>query len=431
MGLHRQGVCNLFADPYLCGMVTPALWVEIPDNSDFTADNLPFGIFSAAGRPRRVGIAVGDRIVDLAAVAEEGLWQAVDSAVWQQSSLNAFIRLGKTVTTGVRQQVQQWLCEEESPLRDKPALWVDQCDAQLHLPIAIGDYTDFYSSIEHATNVGKLFRDPDRALLPNWRHLPVAYHGRSSSIVPGGMAIRRPYGQVLPAGSEVPQLQPTDRLDFELETAFVIGRDSTLGQPISTAEAADHIFGMLLFNDWSARDIQKWEYVPLGPFLGKNFASSLSPWVVTMEALAPFRVSGAVQEPPVLPYLTYNGLHHYDIQLEVGIEPADGAETIVTRSNARYMYWNIVQQLAHHTVNGCNVRIGDLLASGTISGYTPDSYGSMLELSLGGSRSVDLGGGQARTFIQDYDSVILRGYAQKGKLRVGFGEVRTQVLPAL
>ncbi|MCL4156004.1 UNVERIFIED_CONTAM: hypothetical protein GTU68_042515, partial [Idotea baltica] len=275
------------------------------------------------------------------------------------------------------------------------------------------------------------FRDPANALLPNWRHIPVGYHGRASSIIVSGTPIRRPKGQIMPKDATQPVYQPSGRLDFELEMAFIIGKNSELGDQISTNDAEDYIFGMTLFNDWSARDIQKWEYVPLGPFLGKSFASSMSPWIVTMDALEPFRIAGPVQEPKVLPYLEYEGNKNYDIALEVIIEPEGGEENIVSRSNYKYMYWNMAQQLAHHTVNGCNMNIGDMLASGTISGKDENSYGSMLEIAWAGSKPLTLSDGTQRVFIKDHDSVIMRGHGEKDGMRVGFGEVRSKVLPAL
>jgi fumarylacetoacetase len=298
------------------------------------------------------------------------------------------------------------------------------------LPVKIGDYTDFYSSLEHATNVGKMFRDPENALLPNWKHLPVGYHGRASSIVPSGTPIFRPKGQFKDPEMEKPEFGPSKRLDFELEMAFVIGKPTKMGDSVSTEDAEDYIFGMVLFNDWSARDIQAWEYVPLGPFLGKNFASSISPWIVTLEALEPFRVSGPKQEPEVLPYLQYKTDHAFDINLEVLIQPEGLKATKVCSSNFKYMYWNIAQQLAHHTINGCNINVGDMMASGTISGPTEDSFGSMLELSWKGAKPVLLEEGGERRFIQDGDSVIMKSYAEKDGIRVGFGEVEGKVLPA-
>ena len=301
----------------------------------------------------------------------------------------------------------------------------------MHMPIKVGDYTDFYSSIEHATNIGTMFRNPKNALLPNWKHLPVGYHGRASSIVVSGEEINRPKGQVLINNSENPIFQESSRVDFELEMGFIIGKNSKLGYSISTKNAEDYIFGKVLFNDWSARDIQKWEYVPLGPFLAKSFASSISPWVVTLEALEPFRVAGPKQTPKVLPYLNFNGDKNYDINLEVSIQPEQHKETTVSVSNFKFMYWNMCQQLAHHTSNGCNLNVGDMMASGTISGKDEKSYGSMLELSWAGSKPVDLGSGNSRKFIEDNDTVIIKGYCKKEEVRVGFGEVRTKILKSI
>ncbi|WP_273444738.1 fumarylacetoacetase [Neolewinella agarilytica] len=398
----------------------------IPPNSDFTLHNLPWGIFSMPGESPRVGIAVGDQILDMSKVGEMGLFD-FDTSVFYEDVLNPFMALGKEVTNGARTQVQEWLRNKDGPLTNRPDLFEDRLAATMHLPVRIGDYTDFYSSIEHATNVGKLYRDPDNALLPNWRHLPVGYHGRASSIVVSGTPIRRPSGQVKTKAMDTPEFRASQNLDFELEMGFIIGKDSTLGEPISTAEAEDYIFGLVLFNDWSARDIQKWEYVPLGPFLGKNFASSMSPWVVPLEALEPFRIAGPVQDPEVLPYLQTEGLNNYDIKLEVSITPKGGPETIVSRSNFGYMYWNMAQQLAHHTVNGCNVRVGDLMASGTISGKDAASYGSLLEISEGGKKPFLLADGTPRTFLEDGDTVVMRGWGEKGDIRIGFGVVSGQI----
>lgn len=404
-------------------------WVSIPNNSDFSIHNLPFGVFSIGNSTKSLGIAIGAHIVDLHYWSQLGCFKEItlQNDVFAAETLNNFISLGKTVTNAIRNKVQEILCNPESPLKNDPRALVAQSEATMHLPVAIGDYTDFYSSIEHATNVGKMFRDPANALLPNWRHLPVGYHGRASSIVVSGTPIRRPHGQVLPKGEEIPVFQASARLDFELEMAFIIGKESALGDAISTTAAEDYIFGMVLFNDWSARDIQQWEYVPLGPFLGKNFGSSISPWVVTLEALAPFRVQGPAQEPQPLPYLESAGMNNYDIALEVAIQPEDALETIVSRSNFKYMYWNMAQQLAHHTVNGCNVRVGDMMASGTISGHTEDSYGSMLELSWMGTKPLKMADGSERTFIRNNDTVIMRGVASRGDVRVGFGEVSGKI----
>ena len=402
--------------------------INIPENSDFSIHNIPFGIFSAKDKSPRAGVAIGEHILDLAAVAELDVFN-FNTAVLEREDLNDFIALGKEITSKVRTDIQAWLQDDNSILAGKPELFVKQSEAQMHMPVCVGDYTDFYSSIEHATNVGKMFRDPENALLPNWKHIPVGYHGRASSIIVSGQPIHRPKGQTLPKDSNTPVFGPTQRLDFELEMGFVIGRNTKLGDSLSTKDAEDYIFGLVLFNDWSARDIQKWEYVPLGPFLAKNFASSISPWIVTLDALEPFRVAGPKQEPKVLPYLEYEGDKNYNITLEVGITPEGGEETTVCRSNFKYMYWNMAQQLAHHTVNGCNIHIGDMMASGTISGKDENSYGSMLELAWMGTKPLKMKDGSERKFINDGDTVTLRGFAKKGDIRVGFGEVSTKVLP--
>lgn len=404
-------------------------WVSIPKNSDFSIYNLPFGIFSVNHGVPNAGIAIGEQIVDLSALADLGLL-AISGTYFRKATLNDFIGLGKKITNKVRLDVQRLLILENSPLKDHPEVFLAQNEVKMHLPVHIGDYTDFYSSIEHATNVGKMFRDPEHALLPNWKHIPVGYHGRASSIVVSGTDIYRPMGQVMSKKAEKPVFKASGRLDFELEMGFIIGKSTKLGERISTKKASEHIFGLVLFNDWSARDIQKWEYVPLGPFLGKSFASSISPWIVTMEALEPFKVSGPKQNPKVLSYLEYEGSHNYDIQLEVGIQPKGVEEQVVSTSNFKYMYWNMLQQLAHHTVNGCNVNVGDLMASGTISGKNESSYGSMLEISWGGKKTIQMKDGSERTFIEDYDTITLRGFAEKEGIRVGFGEVNGTILPS-
>ena len=407
--------------------------VDIPPSSDFSIHNLPFGIFSIGRKKTRVGIAIGDYILDLYAVAELGHFAdlQIPKKVFNSEYLNDFIALGKVKTNEVRRIVSELLADENSPLKNQVAVLENRLEATMHLPIKVGDYTDFYSSMEHATNIGKMFRDPENALLPNWKHLPVGYHGRASSIIVSGQPIRRPKGQTIPKGATQPVFKPSARLDFELEMGFVIGKESNLGQPISTSKAEDYIFGLVLFNDWSARDIQKWEYVPLGPFLGKSFASSISPWVVPLEAFDPFRVAGPIQAPKVLPYLQYKGLRNYNINLTVGIVPEEGTEQVVCQSNFKYMYWNMSQQLAHHTINGCNVNVGDLMASGTISGKDKNSYGSMLELSWSGTKPLSMNDGSTRTFIEDGDTVVMRGYAEKDGIRVGFGEVSGKILPAI
>jgi len=408
-------------------------WVLIPENSDFTINNIPFGIFSTSSTQPRVGVAIGEQVIDLVMVSRLGVFEQlnIDEGVFENNYLNSFIGLGKKKTSKVRGLIQRELSSETSVLRNVNGIFLPQSEVIMHLPVNIGDYTDFYSSIEHATNVGMMFRDPENALLPNWKHLPVGYHGRASSIVLSDQKIHRPKGQVLLPNSDSPEFRASNRVDFELEMGFIIGKNSTLGESISVEKAKNYIFGKVLFNDWSARDIQKWEYVPLGPFLAKSFASSMSPWIVTMEALEPFKVNGPKQKPKVLSYLEQSGLNNFDIKLEVSIQPKNGKETVVSTSNFKYMYWSMFQQLAHHTSNGCNIRVGDLMASGTISGKEHNSYGSMLELSWGGKRTVELLDGSVRKFIEDYDTVVMKGFCEKNGIRVGFGEVRTQLLPTM
>ncbi|MCB9329432.1 MAG: fumarylacetoacetase, partial [Lewinellaceae bacterium] len=379
-------------------------WMDVPSGSDFSIYNIPFGIYSKAGE-KRIGSRIGDMVIDLESCVKLNIFPGVElpDRIWRTGYLNEFIELGKATTRAVRSKIQEALCDENSMLKKASHVFIPISEVEMHLPVRIGDYTDFYSSIEHATNVGKMFRDPENALLPNWKHLPVGYHGRSSSIVVSGTDIRRPFGQLKPQDGP-PVFAVTKRLDFELEMAFIIGKENILGDPIAIKDTDEYIFGMVVFNDWSARDIQKWEYVPLGPFLAKNFASSISPWIVTMEALQDFSVSGPKQEPEVLDYLKYEGDKNYDIKLEVGLTPDGGSENVICRSNFKYMYWNMNQQLAHHTVNGCNVRVGDMMASGTISGPSEDSFGSMLELSWSGSNPINLANGESRTFIEDGDT---------------------------
>jgi fumarylacetoacetase len=411
-------------------------WVEVPEGNDFPIQNLPFGIYKIEGQAPRVCTAIGEHIADLYILAEHGFFEdlGVGKEVFENAYLNDFIALGKTKTSGVRNRLseildndlEEWDASELASFFLKP-----QTEVEMLMPVKVGDYTDFYSSREHATNVGTMFRDPENALLPNWLHLPVGYHGRASSIVVSGTPIQRPMGQQMPAGAEKPVFGPSKLLDFELEMGFIVGQNTNLGQSVSTAEAEDYIFGMVIFNDWSARDIQKWEYVPLGPFLAKNFASTISPWVVTMDALDAFREEGPVQDPEVLPYLKYEGKKNYNINLEVGIqgEKMEAAHT-VCRSNFKYMYWNMSQQLAHHTVTGCNINVGDICASGTISGPTPDSYGSMLEISWRGTKPVAMPDGSERKFLLDGDTVIMKAYCEKNGVRVGFGEASGKILPA-
>jgi fumarylacetoacetase len=375
-------------------------------------------------------------VLDLSVLEERGFFNGpymMRKRVFSQPALNDFMALGRPAWLEARTTIQDLLQEDKSLMREDAELLgqalVPMKEAEMHLPAAIGDYTDFYSSREHASNVGKMFRGKDNALLPNWLHLPVAYHGRASSVVVSGTDIRRPYGQVLSAGLEKPSYKPSQEMDFELEMGFLVGPGNLLGEPIPIEKAAEHIFGLVLVNDWSARDIQRWEYRPLGPFLAKNLATSVSPWVVTLEALEPFRCSGPEQDPRPLPYLQSTEDWSYDISLKVNLhsEGVDAPATIA-RSNFRYLYWNIAQQLAHHTITGCNMRPGDLVASGTISGPTPDSSGSMLELAWRGTRPIQLDGGDTRSFLEDGDRITLTGWCQGDGYRIGFGEVAGRLL---
>ncbi len=405
-------------------------WVAVPEGSDFPIQNLPFGIFKTPGLSPRMGVAIGEQVADLQVLAEHGFFDDlnIDRSIFARPFLNDFIALGKAKTSAVRYRLSQILdsdLEAWDASELAPFFLHRQADVQMLLPVKVSDYTDFYSSIEHASNVGTMFRDPANPLLPNWRHLPVAYHGRASSIVVSHTPIRRPKGQTLPSGATQPVFGPTQELDFELEVAFIVGKPTNLGQQISTAEAEDYIFGLVLFNDWSARDIQRWEYQPLGPFLSKNFASTISPWVVTLEALEPFRTTPPKQTPEVLPYLQYEGKKSFDIHLEVALQGQ-----VICRSNFKHLYWNMSQQLAHHTTTGCNMNVGDMLASGTISGTTPDSYGSMLELSWRGTKPIALSDGTTRHFLADHDVVTLRGWCATKKWRIGFGEATGVILPA-
>lgn len=411
-------------------------WVEVPSNSDFPIQNIPFGVFKTSQLSARVGSRIGDFVIDLQSLSVLGYFEnlSFELSDFATDSLNPLMKKGKKGTRELRNRISKLLDVTMPDLQKNEhhvaqvLIPVDQ--VEMLMPVQIGDYTDFYSSREHATNVGMMFRDPANALLPNWLWIPVGYHGRSSSVILSGQAIHRPKGQIKPDPNADPIYAPCRNLDFELETAFITYQGKPLGDSISTEEAEEYIFGKVLFNDWSARDIQTWEYVPLGPFLAKNFASSISPWIVTLDALQPFKVQGPTQVPEVLSYLKYEGEKSYDIALEVLIAPEGGEETVVSKSNFKYMYWNMAQQLAHHTVNGCNIRCGDMMGSGTISGPTPDSYGSMLELAWKGTKPLQMKDGSERKFIQDLDTVIMRGYCEKDGVRVGFGEVSTKVLPA-
>ncbi len=414
-------------------------WLDIAPDSDFSLHNIPFGIFALSPEgAKKVATRIGDWVIDLSVLESFGVYDDLTVSapidhLLSAEVLNPLMAKGNDFVSKLRALIiAAFSADDPYNLQSFQEHFAHPCtQTLLYKPFSIGDYTDFYSSKEHATNVGIMFRDPANALLPNWLHLPVGYHGRSSSIVVSGTNLHRPKGQILPPeGGNTPIFGESKRMDFELEMAFVIGTPSALGDTVSTEQAEDHIFGLTLFNDWSARDIQQWEYVPLGPFLGKNFGSSISPWVVTLEALEPFRIDGPVQEPAVLPYLQFKGQQNYDIQLEVWIETKQGDLTKICASNFKYMYWNMAQQLAHHTVNGCNINTGDLMASGTISGPTPDSYGSMLELAWKGTKPITLSDGSERKFLLDGDTVIMKGWCEKEGIRVGFGEVRGTILPA-
>ncbi len=410
-------------------------WKNVSTESDFSIHNIPFGIYRDANVFHHLCSAIGDEIVDLFELAKAGYFKGIvdDESIFKKEFLNDFISLGKNTTSKVRTKLIELLSSSDE-LKNNTSLhavvFKKQNNVNMLLPIKVGDYTDFYSSIDHATNIGKMIRDPENALMPNWKHIPVGYHGRASSIAVSGHSFHRPKGQQKPADATVPVYGPCKLLDFELETGFIIGKGTKMGDSVSTEKADDYIFGKVLFNDWSARDIQTWEYVPLGPFLSKNFASTVSPWVVTLEALEPFRTKGYTQEPKVLPYLEYTGEKNLDINLSVAIKPENGEESIVCESNYKYMYWTMEQQLAHHTVNGCNINVGDLMGSGTISGPQPHEFGSMMELSWKGSKPLTLKNGEERKFINDNDEVIIKGYCLKDGVRVGFGECRAKVLPA-
>ena len=379
---------------------------------------------------------IGDYALDLKVLAELGYLKETgfDSSDFDAPFLNPMMKKGKLAVRGLRNRISELLLDSSTSLQNNPSQ-IEQVlhlisDVEVSMPVEIGDYTDFYSSREHATNVGMMFRDPANALLPNWLWIPVAYHGRASSIVLSGQDIHRPKGQIKPSAEEDPIFTPSRQVDFELEMAFITFDGKPLGDSISTEEADSYIFGLCLFNDWSARDIQAWEYVPLGPFLGKNFASSISAWIVTLDALEPFSVESPEQNPKVLPYLEFDGKKAYDIQLQVGILTNNKEETVVCNSNFKYMYWNMAQQLAHHTSNGCNIRCGDLLGSGTISGKSEDSFGSMLELTWRGTKPLKVKDGSERKFINDGDSVVMRGHSELNGVRIGFGELKSKLLPA-
>ena len=410
-------------------------WISVPENSDFPIQNIPFGIFKTANKSPRVATRIGDTVIDLFELFQLNCFSKLpfEATDFDSSTLNSMMKKGKGAISELRNELSILLQSDHSFLRDNVALHSsflhDESLVEMLLPVAIGDYTDFYSSKEHATNVGVMFRDPANALLPNWLWIPVAYHGRASSVVVSGTNFHRPKGQIKPNELEDPIFSPSRQIDFELEMGFITFDGKPLGDSIAVNEADDYIFGLCLFNDWSARDIQKWEYVPLGPFLAKNFVSTMSAWIVTLDALQPFRVDSPLQTPKVLDYLKGSEKDSYDIHLNVSIVTDSNVETQICESNYKYMYWSMAQQLAHHTVNGCNIRGGDLIGSGTISGPTEGSYGSMLELAWKGTKPLQLNDGSERRFILDGDTVVMRGHCQKEGIRIGFGEVKSTLLP--
>ena len=411
-------------------------WLPVEPNSDFPIQNIPFGVFLTRDDIITIGTRIGDSAIDLGALHQLGYFEGIPLTddLFLQDSLNDFIADGHITWRSVRNRIAELFDKNNTTLKNNK----EHCDniifgmdeIEMQLPVDIGDYTDFYSSKEHATNVGIMFRGKENALMPNWLHVPVGYHGRSSSIVVSGTPIHRPNGQTLSVGETQPVFGASQRVDMELETAFITTDANHLGESIPVDEAADYIFGMVVFNDWSARDIQKWEYVPLGPFLGKSFASTISPWIVTMDALEPFRCESPKQEVTPLPYLQQKRTDNsYDINLEAILETENGDQNTLSQSNFKYMYWTMAQQLAHHTSNGCNVRAGDMMGSGTLSGKTKDSYGSMLELTWAGKEPMTLKDGTKRVFFNDGDNVILRGYCKNESVRIGFGECAGKVLP--
>lgn len=411
-------------------------WLHVDKNSDFPIQNIPFGVFLTRDDIITIGTRIGDTAIDLGALHQLGYFDGIPLTddIFLQDTLNDFIADGRKTWRAVRNKVAEIFDVNNNTLKNnikhKEIVLFRLDEIEMQMPVQVGDYTDFHSSLNHATNIGSMARDIDTALVPNWLHIPLAYHGRSSSIIPSGISVYRPQGQTFPDGASEPVFGPSKSVDFELEMAFITTVANDIGEPILADETEEYIFGLVILNDWSARDIQKWEYLPLGPFSSKNFASTISPWIVTLDALEPFRVEGPKPIKPQLPYLHYTGKKSFDIDLEVAIQPKEAKETIVTKTNFKHMYWNMSQQLAHHTINGCPINAGDLMGSGTISGPTPDSYGSLLELTWGGEKPIKMKNGSDRIFINDYDTVIMRGHCEKDGTRIGFGEICTQLLPA-
>ncbi len=411
-------------------------WLKVKKNSDFPIQNIPFGVFLTKEDIITIGSRIGDYAIDLTAMHQLGYFEGIPLTddIFMQDSLNDFIADGRITWRLVRNRIADIFDAENPKLKNhnkhRENIIFDIDDVEMLLPVDICDYTDFYSSREHAENVGKMFFNSENNLPLNWLHMPLAYHGRSSSVVVSGKNIRRPHGQMKPAGKDTPVFGPSKLVDFEVEIGFITTDGNKLGKQISVEEAGEYIFGMVLLNDWSARDIQAFESSPLGPFASKNFATSISPWIVTMDALQSFRTEHVVQKPEPFPYLQQEGKNSYDIQIEAAIKPKKQKETVVCNTNFKYLYWTMYQQLAHHTINGCNVRTGDLFGSGTISGPKKNNYGSLLELSWKGTKPVKLKDGSERRFLEDGDSVILRGFCKNDKIRIGFGECKARLRKA-
>jgi len=406
-------------------------WINYDNNCDFPIQNIPFGVFKTNEKDYHIATIIGETVISIKNLEKEGYFNKINllKHTFQEPNLNKFLEHDKSIWREVRNKIAE-IFDVKNNFKTKilnQNILFDK-NIEMVLPVKIGDYTDFYSSKDHATNVGKMFRDPENALLPNWLHIPVGYHGRSSSIVISGTDVKRPSGQILNKESNKPIFSKLKLLDFELEMAFITGKSNKLGETIDIKKAEDYIFGLCLFNDWSARDIQKWEYVPLGPFLGKSFNSSISPWIVTLDALEPFRIPGEKQEPEVLDYLKFNGNKNFDIELEVQIKSLKSDPTTISKSNFKYMYWNMAQQLTHHAINGCNIKAGDLMASGTISGPNKSEFGSMLEISWAGKESIYLNNGEERKFLKDGDTVIMKGYSKNEDVRIGFGQLRNKII---
>ena len=412
-------------------------WVESANEAgaDFPIQNLPYGVFSERDNDKRVGVAIGDHILDLTTLEQAGVLRpSPDETVFDKGDLNAFMALPSSVWQMTRATISNLLKVDNPTLRDDANLraqaLVPMAGVTMHLPIFVRSFTDFYASKEHATNVGTMFRDPDNALMPNWLHIPIGYNGRASTVVISGTPIRRPLGQLKPPSANTPSFGPCKKLDIELEMGAIVGTPNAMGQPISAAEAYDMIFGYVLLNDWSARDIQVWEYQPLGPFQAKAFGSSISPWIVTREALEPFRRAAPQPVKPLLPYLVETTPNNFDIELEISLAPEGGKPTVISRTNYKHMYYSSAQQLTHHASSGCAMCTGDLLGSGTISGLTKDSLGSLLELTWNGRDPIKIDGG-TRSFIEDGDTLTLKGWCDHDGYRIGFGSCSGQILPAV